>query len=74
MYDWAGHVVNFMMNNNKKDATEVVLNETGTGNSNGAKTLSDGDKSASRSFGLIELWSIRRNARVYKIHNRIPRL
>lgn len=74
MYDWAGHVVNFMMNNNKKDATEVVLNETGTGNSNGAKTLSDSDKSASRSFGLIELWSIRRNARVYKIHNRIPRL
>lgn len=63
-----------MTNNNKENATVVALIETGTGNSNGAKTLSDGDKSASRSFGLIELWSIRRNARVYKIHNRIPRL
>jgi hypothetical protein len=63
-----------MTNNNKENATVVALIETGTGNSNGAKTLSDGDKSTSRSFGLIELWSIRRNARVYKIHNRIPRL
>ena len=67
-------MANFMMNNNKEDATVVALNETGTSNSNGAKTLSDGDKSASRSFGLIELWSIRRNARVFRIHNRIPRL
>jgi hypothetical protein len=63
-----------MMNNNKEDATPVALNETGTGNSNGAKNLSDDDKIASRSFGVTELWSIRRNARVFKIHNRIPRL
>jgi hypothetical protein len=63
-----------MMDNNKEDATVVALNEEGTGNSNGAKTLSDNGKGASRSFGVIELWSIRRNARVFKIHNRIPRL
>jgi hypothetical protein len=63
-----------MMNNNKEDATLVASNETGTGNSNGEKTLSNGDKSESRSFGVTELWSIRRSARVFKIHSRIPRL
>lgn len=63
-----------MTNNNKEDATEFALNEEGSDNSNGAKTLSDSDKSASRRFGVIELWSIRRNARVFRIHNRIPRL
>ena len=62
------------MNNYKEDATLVALNEAGNGNSNGAKILSDGDKSASRSFGVADLWNMRRNARVFKIHNRIPRL
>jgi hypothetical protein len=63
-----------MMNNNKEDAIAVALNDEGTGNSNGAKALSEGDKRASRSFGVIGLWNIRRNARVFRIHNRIPRL
>ena len=63
-----------MTNNNKEDAIEIAFSEAGTGNSSGAKTLSDGDKSASRSFGVGELWKMRRNARVFKIHNRIPRL
>ena len=63
-----------MMNNNKEDAIEIALSEAGTGNSNGARPLSDGDKSASRSFGVTELWNMRRNARVFKIHNRLPRL
>jgi hypothetical protein len=63
-----------MMNNNKEDATLVAFNDAGTGNSNGAKILSAGDKNGTRSFGVTELWNMRRNARVYKIHNRIPRL
>ena len=63
-----------MMNNNKEDATVVVLNEAGTGNSNEATSLSDDNSNAARSFGVIELWNMRRNARVFKIHNRIPRL
>ena len=62
------------MNNNKVDAIEIASQEAGTGNSNGAKTLSAGDKSANRSFGITELWNMRRNARVFRIHNRIPRL
>jgi hypothetical protein len=27
-----------------------------------------------RSFGILNLWSIRRGARTYRIHNRIPRV
>ena len=67
-------MINFMMNNNKEDATQVALNVTGTSKDNSAKILSGDDKKTSRSFGLINLWSIRRNARIFKIHNRIPRL
>ena len=66
--------VNFMMNNNKEHATQFALNETGTGKCNGVKKLSDNDNAVSRSFGITDLWSIRRNARTFKIHNRIPRL
>ena len=63
-----------MTNNNKEGAKVVALSEAGTGNSNEAKALSGNDKSTSRSFGVIELWNMRRNARVFRIHNRIPRL
>jgi hypothetical protein len=62
------------MNNNKEHATQVAVNENGTGNCNGEKKLSGNDNTVSRSFGLADLWSIRRNARSLKIHNRIPRL
>ena len=67
-------MVNFMTNNNTENATVVALQETGTGSSNGAKTLSGGDKSACRGFGVVDLWYMRRNARMFRIHNRIPRL
>lgn len=66
--------VNFMMNNNKEYATGVALNETGSVNCNGEKKLSDHDNTVNRSFGVTDLWRIRRNARTFKIHNRIPRL
>lgn len=72
--DWLVDDVNSMMNNNKEHATQVALNETGSGNCNGVKKLSDNDNTVSRSFGVTDLWSIRRNARTFKIHNRIPRL
>lgn len=63
-----------MMNNNREYATKVALNETGTGNNDEVKKLSGDDNTASRSFGITDLWRIRRNARAFKIHNRIPRL
>lgn len=36
--------------------------------------LQEGGRIANRKFGIADIWSIRRGARVYKIHNRIPRL
>ena len=62
-----------MMNNNQEHATKVALNETGNGGSE-TKKISDDDNTAGKSFGITDLWSIRRNARTFKIHNRIPRL
>jgi hypothetical protein len=67
--------VNFMTNNNREHATKVAVNETGNANSDEVKReLSGDDNTAGRSFGVTDLWSIRRNARTIKIHNRIPRL
>jgi hypothetical protein len=62
-----------MTNNNTEHATKVALNETANANSE-TKKLSDEDNTVGRSFGIIDLWSIRRNARAFRIHNRIPRL
>jgi hypothetical protein len=62
------------MNNNKEHATGVALNERGRDNGNGTKNSPGGDNNLSRSFGATDLWSIRRNARTFKIHNRIPKL
>jgi hypothetical protein len=67
-------MVNFMMNNNSEHAAKLALNERGMGNSDEEKKSSGDDNAVSRSFGITDLWSIRRNARAFKIHNRIPRL
>jgi hypothetical protein len=63
-----------MMNTNREHATKVALNETGRGNYEEAKKLPGDDNTMGRSFGITDLWSIRRNARAFKIHNRMPRL
>jgi hypothetical protein len=63
-----------MTNNNIERATKVALNETGNATVDEARKLSGDDNNAGRSFGVTDLWSIRRNARTFKIHNRIPRL
>lgn len=62
-----------MMNNNSEHATKVALKERGPVSSD-ARKLSQDDNDTGRSFGITDLWSIRRNARTFKIHNRIPRL
>ena len=62
------------MNNNQVPATDVALNETRLENGKESNGSSDDGGSLSRRFGMMDLWSIRRNARKFKIHNRIPRL
>jgi hypothetical protein len=63
-----------MMNNNKDYATQVAVNKNGIDKCDGEKRLSANDNKVRQSFGVTDLWSIRRNARSLKIHNRIPRL
>jgi hypothetical protein len=72
--DWLVDDVNDMMNNNKEHEANITLNGIRTGNGDGARKLSDSDNTVSRSFGITDLWSIRRNTRTFRIHNRIPRL
>ncbi len=72
--DWLVDDVNFMTHNNRERATKVALNETRNGNSDEAKKLSGDDNTVGKSFGITDLWSIRRNARTFRIHHRIPRL
>ncbi|MER3465622.1 MAG: hypothetical protein C4329_15635 [Chitinophagaceae bacterium] len=62
------------MNNNKERATQVAVNEKRTDNSSAEKMSSDADDTNTRSFGSATLWRIRKNARSFKIHNRMPRL
>jgi hypothetical protein len=62
-----------MTNNNTEHATKVALNEIANANSE-TKNLSAEDNTVGKSFGIIDLWSIRRNARAFRIYNRIPRL
>ena len=62
-----------MTNNNIEHATKVAMNETANANSE-TKKLSEEDNTVGKSFGITDLWFIRRNARTFKIHNRIPRL
>ncbi|HWI93316.1 MAG TPA: hypothetical protein VNT20_18685 [Flavisolibacter sp.] len=63
-----------MMNNNKEHEVNITLSETRTGNGDGVRRLSTNDNIVNRSFGITDLWSIRRNVRTFRIHNRIPRL
>jgi hypothetical protein len=63
-----------MMNTNKVPATEVALIETGVENGEESKLLSEDNGNSNQRFGLMDLWSIRRSARKFKIHNRLPRL
>lgn len=63
-----------MMDYNKEQAPGVALNRTELDNCKGLRKLSDDDSNLNRSFGVNGLWSIRRSARIFKIHNRIPRL
>jgi hypothetical protein len=63
-----------MMDYNRAPEREVALNETGLENGKDINQLSDDNGTLNRRFGVTDLWSMRRNARKFKIHDRIPRL
>lgn len=64
------------MDKNKMDATEIASDETQLTGSNEkeANQISDSKEVPNRSFGITDIWKIRRAARTFTIHNRIPRL
>lgn len=63
-----------MNNNNQQQEKSIVLNESDTVDSSEVKKSHGYDRSVVRNFSVMNLWSIRRNARTFRIHNRIPRL
>jgi hypothetical protein len=63
-----------MMDSNNEPQERVSLNETGSENGKDSKQLSDDNVTANRRIGVTDLWSIRNNARSFRIHSRIPRL
>ncbi len=62
------------MDYNKAPETVAALNETGLENGKALNQLSNDNGTFNRRFGVTDLWSMRRNARKFKIHDRIPRL
>ena len=57
------------------DATEIASDETQlTVNNEKEAEQFSGDGTSNRSFGITDIWNIRRAARTFKIHDRIPRL
>ena len=63
-----------MMNHNKMPSTGAGSNETGAEYGKDVKQLSDDNVALNRRFGVMDLWKIRKNARSFKIHSRLPRV
>ena len=64
------------MDESALNAKEFALNERNeTGNNENPTTdlHEDGDKK-DRRFGVQDMWGIRRGARAFKIHGRVPRI
>jgi hypothetical protein len=62
------------MTDNTEQATAIVVNKTEAGNGEESKQRSHDNGTLNRHFGVVDLWKIRRNARTFRIHNRIPRI
>lgn len=63
------------MDNNKAHAIEIASDETEATRVDIKSLYQSEEQSADkRQFGLLDLWRLRRGARTYKIHNRIPRV
>jgi hypothetical protein len=62
------------MDNNAVHATEGASNETEQKGSYQNEANQSQGKNEGRHFGFADLWRIRRSAKTYRIHDRIPRL
>ena len=62
------------MAENIEQATEVVISKTETENGEETKQATNENGTSTHYFGVVDLWKIRRRARTFRIHNRIPRL
>ena len=70
LFEW----INFMMDYNQAPAREAATSETGSGNGKEMEQVSDDSSTLNRRFGIVDLWSIQRNARKFRIHSRISRM
>ena len=64
-----------MMNNTQEYANEFASHENQNENNENLTTQQPEEQTnATRSFGMVDIWKIRRSAKKFKIHSRIPRL
>lgn len=64
-----------MMNNTQEFANEFATDENQNENDQNVTTQETQEETNStRSFGTVDIWKIRRSAKKFKIHSRIPRL
>jgi len=64
-----------MMNNTQEFANEFATDENQNENDQNVTTQQNQEETNStRSFGMVDIWKIRRSAKKFKIHSRIPRL
>lgn len=57
------------------NATTIAQKEAElTGNSQRETSQQSNEDHANRTFGVADIWRIRRNAKTFRIHSRIPRL
>ena len=63
------------MNNTQEFANEFATDENQNVNDENQTTQQTQEQTNStRSFGMVDIWKIRRSAKKFKIHSRIPRL
>ncbi len=57
-------------------ASQIEIAQTGstTEIGKGFTQAAENQSAFNRRFGLMDLWTIRRSGRKFKIHNRIPRM
>ena len=64
-----------MMNNTQEFANEFATNENQNENDQNVTTQQNQEETTpTRSFGMVDIWKIRRSAKKIKIHSRIPRI
>ena len=62
------------MTNSEMTVTEFETKKTGVETGDGKMEVVKDHETFNRRFGLMDLWTIRRKGRKFKIHNRISRM